>query len=83
MLAVKAEGRLAAKAFAFADDVAADKTIRQVVKINGQAPSDEWLPLVVLEAGAAAAVAVGNASRASHYEDRAQHERRRISRDPT
>lgn len=81
-LAVDAEGPLAAEAFAFADDVAADRTIRQVVKIDGPTPSDEPLPLVVLEAGAAAATAVGSSGRASHYEDRAQQERRRIGRDP-
>lgn len=80
-LAVVAEGRLAKKAFAFADDVAADRTIRQVVTIHGVPPSDEWLPFVVLEAGAAAALAVGNRERAAHYEERARHERRRIRRE--
>ena len=80
-LAMAAEGRLAAQAFAFADDVAADRSIRQMVTIVGAPPSDEWLPLVVLEAGWRAANAVGDAARAAHYEDRARRERRRIGRE--
>jgi hypothetical protein len=78
LLAVATGGRLAANAFAFADEIALDRTIRQVVRINSREPSDEWLPLVVLEAGARAATNAGESRRAADYQDRASRERQRI-----
>ncbi|HWG73142.1 MAG TPA: hypothetical protein VG184_03695 [Acidimicrobiales bacterium] len=78
LLAAGTEGRLARRAFILADEVAQDRTIHQVVRISGSEPSDEWLPLVVLEAGADAATNVGEHGRADEYRDRASRERQRI-----
>ena len=78
LLAAGTGGRLAKRAFTLADKVAQDRTIHQVVRIRGSQPSDEWLPLVVLEAGADAAMNVGESRRASEYQDRAARERQRI-----
>jgi hypothetical protein len=78
LLAAGTSGRLAKSAFSLADEVAQDRTIHQVVRIRGSDPSDEWLPLVVLEAGADAAMNVGESRRASEYQQRASRERQRI-----
>lgn len=78
LLAASTSGRLAKRAFTLADEVAQDRRIHQVVRIRGADPSDEWLPLVVLEAGADAAMNVGDSRRASEYQDRAARERQRI-----
>jgi hypothetical protein len=78
LLATAASGRLASKAFRLADEVAQDRTIRQVVVIKSAEPSDEWLPLVVLEAGRDAAEHVQDAARADAYARRAARERARI-----